>query len=214
MPRPASLLAVCAGESASLGADRRATTSAIDKRPVAGPVRVDALGLVPDTQVDGAHHGGPDQALYVYAQEDADHWVAALQRDLAPGAFGENLRTCGVEVTGARIGARWRIGTVEVQVTAPRIPCSTFATFWDVPDLVTRFLSAGRPGAYLRVLVGGTIEAGDDIEVLDVPDHDVTIADALRIHTRDRHEAGRLLAADGLAIRARTWAEDQVAGRR
>jgi MOSC domain-containing protein YiiM len=214
MPRPASLLAVCAGESASLGADRRATTSAIDKRPVAGPVRVDALGLVPDTQVDGAHHGGPDQALYVYAQEDADHWVAALQRDIVPGAFGENLRTRGVDVTGARIGARWRIGSIEVQVTAPRIPCATFATFWEVPDLVARFVSAGRPGAYLRVLVGGTIEAGDDVEVLEVPDHDVTIADALRIHTRDRHEAGRLLAAEGLAVRARTWAEQQVAGRR
>jgi MOSC domain-containing protein YiiM len=210
----ARLLAVCAGAPAAVGEARRATTSAIDKRAIDGPVTVDSLGLAPDVQVDEKHHGGLDQALYVYAQEDADHWASALGREITPGAFGENLRTVGLDVSGARIGERWRVGRIEVQVTAPRIPCSTFAAFWDVPDLVGRFLSAGRPGAYLRVAIGGIVQAGDRIEVLDVPDHGLTVADALRIHTRDRHEAARLLATgDGLAERARRWAETQVASR-
>jgi MOSC domain-containing protein YiiM len=189
--------------------------SAIDKRAIDGPVTVGRLGVEGDVQADTANHGGPDQALYVYAQEDADHWVDGLHRDLPHGCFGENLRTTGVRVSTAAIGTRWRIGgDVEVEVTAPRIPCRTFAGFWDVPDLVSRFLSAGRPGAYLRVLVPGAVRAGDRIEVLHAPEHDLTVADAMRIHTRDRHEAGRLLEVEGGAERLREWARAQVAANR
>ncbi len=191
-----------------MGAEAR---TGIDKRPVDGPVALGPLGAAGDHIADTKHHGGTDQALYVYAQEDADHWIDALGRELPPGVFGENLRTSHLDVSGALIGERWRLGAeVEVQVTAPRIPCRVFAGFWDVPDLVSRFLSAGRPGAYLRVLTPGDVHAGDDVEVVARPDHDLTVADLMRIHTRDRGEARRILALDGVAERVRRWAEEQV----
>jgi MOSC domain-containing protein YiiM len=211
-PDTGEVVAVCAGVTAPAPWLGDGEHSGIDKRAIDGPAGVGHLGIEGDEQGDTANHGGRDQALYAYAQEDADHWVAALDRDLPPGRFGENLRTVGIDVSTAPIGTRWRLGSdVEVEVTAPRIPCRTFAGFWDVPDLVSRFLSAGRPGAYLRVLAPGTVHAGDPIEIVDVPDHDVTVADAMRIATRDRHLAARLLEIDGTAERVREWAEKQVA---
>lgn len=111
----------------------------IDKRPVAEPVEVRApgpkhgglgSGLVGDVVYDQRHHGGDDQAVYAYAREDLDWWSAELGRDLTNGCFGENLTTSGLEVTGARIGERWRIGSeVVLEVSVPRIPCSTFTTW-------------------------------------------------------------------------------------
>lgn len=211
--RRAQVLAVCvgtAGPAPWLGAEAR---TAIDKRAVAGAVAVTEDGLDGDEQADRAHHGGTDQALYAYAQEDADHWAEAFDRAIAPGSLGENLRTHHLDVTQARIGERWRIGRdVEVAVTAPRIPCRVFAGFWDVPDLVARFLSAGRPGAYLRVLTPGDVRTGDPIEVLERPEHDLTVAEVLRIATRDRDAADRLLEVEGLGERARTWARKQTGG--
>jgi hypothetical protein len=127
--------------------------TAIDKRPVDGPVRVRPLGLHADVQADRKHHGGEDQAVYAYADEDAEHFAAMLDRPVPPGLFGENLRTSGVELTGAVIGERWRVGeTLLLEVTIPRIPCGTFARRMGVAGWVKRFAEEGRPGAYLRVL--------------------------------------------------------------
>ena len=208
----AMVTAVCVGRANDLPAGRGTMSTAIDKRAVDGRVAVGRLGVVGDVQVDTVHHGGVDQALYAYGQSDADHWVASLHRDVPPGAFGENLRITGLEVSDARVGERWRIGDGPVvEVTAPRIPCTTFATFWDVPDLVSRFLSARRPGAYLRVLEEGGIAAGNRVRVVHRPDHDVSVAEVMRIHTRDRDEAARLLEIEGLAERVVAWATRHLA---
>src|ERR1022692_2140213 len=99
----------------------------IDKRPAAGPVRVGRLGVAGDEQVDKENHGGYEQALYVYAREDLDWWVEQLGRELPDGMFGENITTAGLDLSGALIGETWRLGTALVQVTAPRVPCVTFA---------------------------------------------------------------------------------------
>jgi hypothetical protein len=124
-------------------------------------------------------HGGPDQALYLYAREDADWWAAELGREIAPGYFGENLDTVGLDVSGALIGERWRIGAgsdaVEVEVRSPRTPCRNFALRMAEPDWIRRFAEARRPGAYLKVLRMGTVGAGDSVSVLLRPDHDVTV---------------------------------------
>ncbi len=155
--------------------------TAIDKRPVAGPVFVAQRGVQGDAQLDTKHHGRSWQAVYAYAEEDLDWWRDHLQRDLAPGSFGENLTTSGLDVTGAVIGERWQIGAGEdavvLEVTTPRIPCQTFANFIGEPRWVRRFTEQGAPGAYLRVLQTGYIHAGDRIEVLARPEHGVTIAD-------------------------------------
>jgi MOSC domain-containing protein YiiM len=187
-----------------------AGVTAIDKRPVDGPVLAGTLGLAGDEQGDTEHHGGVDQALYAYAGQDADFWAAELGRDVPAGSFGENLRLSHLEVSGARIGEVWRIGACTAQVTAPRIPCRTFAAFWDVPDLIRRFLDAGRPGAYLRVLSPGPIQAGDLVEVVERSATEVTVADVSRILTRDRHEAHRLHGLPGLAERVAVWAAERV----
>lgn len=152
--------------------------TAIDKRPQAGRVAVGELGLSGDRVCDTKNHGGLDQALYAYAQEDADWWATELDREIPTGLFGENLRTEGLDITNALIGEVWRIGAeVEVMVRVPRVPCVTFAHRMQVPGWVKRFHQAGRPGAYLKVLTTGTIGADDPIEIIDRPDHDVTIGD-------------------------------------
>jgi len=150
--------------------------TAIDKRPVDGPVRVRPLGLHADVQADRKHHGGEDQAVYVYADEDAAFFAEQLDRPIPPGLFGENLRTTGVDVTGLVIGERLRVGdTLELEVTIPRIPCGTFARRMKVDKWVKRFAEEGRPGAYLRVRKSGSVAAGDAVTVLERPEHGVTI---------------------------------------
>ncbi|WP_375383810.1 MOSC domain-containing protein [uncultured Microbacterium sp.] len=147
--------------------------TAIDKRPVAGKVRIGPYGVRGDVQADRKHHGGLDKALYAYASEDAAFWESELARELSPGWFGENLRTEGIDVNAALIGERWAIGErVIVEVTMPRTPCQTFARRVGGAEQrgwVKRFSNERRLGPYLRVVRGGSVQAGDPIEVLARP---------------------------------------------
>lgn len=186
---------------------REATTTGIDKRPVAGPVTVAAprthgtgeVGLAGDRAHDVKHHGGPDQAVYAYAREDLDAWEAELGKTLTNGVFGENLTTEGVDVNGALIGERWRIGPdVLLEVTRPRIPCSTFEGWMDRTHWVRQFTAAAKPGTYLRVITGGEIRPQDPIVIEHRPGHDVSVALAFRAMTREPDLLPRLLAADAL----------------
>jgi MOSC domain-containing protein YiiM len=173
------------------GRDRH---SAIDKRPVGAPVEVRRLGLDGDVQVERRHHGGPDQAVYAYAAEDLEVWAARLGRTLPPGSFGENLTLSGLDVTQARIGERWRIGTVLLEIGDVRTPCHTFQAWLGEPGWIKRFRAEGRPGAYLRVLEEGTLQAGDPIEVVERRDHDLTVGLMFRALTSERELLPRLLA--------------------
>jgi MOSC domain-containing protein YiiM len=175
--------------------DKRPNRSGIDKKPVTGRVAVEPLGLDGDVQVNRKHHGGEGQAVYAYAQEDADLWAAELDRELPPGRFGENLRTSGLDLVGALLGERWRIGTALFEVTAWRIPCANFARFWDVPDLVKRFAAHGATGAYLRVLETGELGAGDAVEVVARPEHGITVETAFRIATTEQIRLPELVPA-------------------
>ena len=154
--------------------------TAIDKRPVGGPVRVRPFGVWGDVQADRADHGGRDKALYAYAQEAADRWAAELEREVPPGMFGENLRTSGVDVDGAEVGERWSVGAdpataLVVEVTMPRTPCATFARRMGEERWVRRLARSGAPGAYLRVVRPGAVSAGDPVEVLSRPGHGVAV---------------------------------------
>ena len=186
----ASILSVNVGASAPI--DSKEGVSGIDKRPVADPVWVSApgprgtggSGLAGDVVWDTEHHGGDDQAVYAYAREQYDVWEGLLGRSLAPGTFGENLTTAGVDVDGAVVGERWRVGPeLELQVSCPRIPCATFAVRMGEPRWVRRFTEHGASGTYLRVLRPGPVRAGDAVEVLDRPAHGVTVATAFRALT-------------------------------
>jgi len=148
--------------------------TAIDKRPVSGPVEVGELGLTGDRQLSRIH-GGRDKAVYAYAEEDATWWAGELGRDVPPGLFGENLRTSGIDVTGALIGEHWRIGAVVLEVRLPRNPCENLSLRMGIERFHRRFNATGRVGAMLAVVAPGVIEAGDGLVVEDRPDHDVTI---------------------------------------
>ncbi|MFI5689034.1 MOSC domain-containing protein [Streptomyces sp. NPDC051636] len=178
--------------------------TAIHKRPADGPVRVAApgpkgvggSGLAGDSVGDKRHHGGDDQAVYAVAREDLDAWARELGRTLVNGSFGENLTTDGLDVSGALIGERWRIGTeVLLEVTCGRIPCRTFQGHLGERGWVRRFTRKGAPGAYLRVIEPGEIQAGDPIEIVHRPEHEVTVALQFRAVTTERELLPRLLAA-------------------
>ena len=179
----------------------------IDKRPVEGPVMVSRprakgmgmVGLAGDRVYDVLNHGGPDRAVYAYAREDLDFWAAQLGRPLPSGVFGENLTTEGADANGALIGERWRIGPdVILEVSSPRIPCGTFQGWLALAGWVKRFTLAARPGPYFRVIEPGEIQAGDQIEIVYRPDHDVTVALSFRALTVEPELLPRLLVADAL----------------
>ena len=179
----------------------------IDKRPVDGPVMVTRprakgmgmVGLAGDRVYDVRNHGGPDQAVYAYAREDLDFWEAELGRPLPNGVFGENLTTEGIDVNDALIGERWRIGPdLILEPSGPRIPCGTFQGWLARAGWIKRFTLAARPGPYLRVIEPGEIRAGDRIEVVHRPGHDVTVALAFRALTVEPDLLPRLLAANAL----------------
>ncbi|MFF8288306.1 MOSC domain-containing protein [Streptomyces sp. NPDC016309] len=186
--------------------DAPSGTTGIDKRPAEGPVRVadpgpkgaGASGVAGDTVCDLRHHGGTHQAVYAFAREDLDHWQGELGRPLANGAFGENLTTEGFDVNAALIGERWRVGgTAVLEVASGRVPCRTFASWLGEKGWVRRFTLRAAPGPYLRVVEPGEIRAGDPIEVVHRPDHDVTVALAFRAFTIERALLPRTLAAGG-----------------
>jgi len=150
--------------------------TAIDKRPRTARVRVDEAGLAGDEQRD-RHHGGPDAAVYVYADEEAALFAGTLGGAPRPGLFGENLRTSGLDVSGARIGERWSVGEVLLEVRAPRTPCPNLSLHVGVPGFHRELHRSGRVGAMCRVLQPGEVEPGLPVLVDHVPDHAVTVAD-------------------------------------
>ncbi len=181
-----TLLAVCTADR-PVNLDRIGD-SGIAKSAVGTSVTVTADGVDGDLICDKKHHGGVDQAVYAYSEPEARRWADELGRELPAGWFGENLRIDGIAVTDAIVGERWRIGdTVEVECTIPRVPCRTFAQWASEPRWVARFAERADTGAYLRVVVGGTIAAGDTVEVLSQPDHGVRVRE---LFTGDADVAG------------------------
>jgi MOSC domain-containing protein YiiM len=188
----------------------RSARSAIWKLPVAGRVAARGVNLAGDDQADRRVHGGPDKAVYAYAVEDLRWWEQELGRSLQYGGLGENLTTEGIDVNGALVGERWAIGTTTMEVSEPRVPCWRLGVRMNDGGFPRRFTEALRPGAYLRILVEGDVGAGDEIRVIERPDHDLTIRDVLRIYAFDRGEVERFLAIPRMSESWRGWAEDRV----
>ena len=185
--------------------------TAIDKRPVAGAVHVGTLGLDNDQQIDKAH-GGADRAVYVYADEDAAWWAERLGRDIPPGLFGENLRTRGLDVTGARVGEQWAVGDdLVLEVRRIRTPCQNLAMRMGIEEFHLEFLRSGRVGAMCRVLAEGEVRAGDPVRRVVRPKHRVTIGRLARDTTTPEQMQELLDSGIPLAPGVRTKAT-RVAG--
>ena len=136
-------------------------------------------GLPGDAIISTRYHGGPDQALYIYGGADYAWWAAELGREIAPGTFGENL-TISIGNPPLAIGDRLHIGGVLLEVTAPRIPCATFAQRMGDPGFVERFCAAERPGCYCRVIREGILQAGDPVTLEPYAGEPVTIGEVFR----------------------------------
>ena len=188
----------------------RPAVSAIWKSPVSGRVAARGVNLEGDDQADREAHGGPDKAVYAYALEDARWWAEEIGRPLEHGEIGENLTTEGIDVTNALVGERWEIGSTVLEVSEPRVPCWRLAVRMEDTAFPRRFTQAGRPGAYLRIAVEGELGSGDEIRVVERPDHDLTIGDVFRIYTRDRHEAGRIVEVPQMSASWKQWAQKWV----
>jgi MOSC domain-containing protein YiiM len=212
------LVSVNTGAPAPLTAGRRTVESGIVKTPVEGRVRAEGVNIAGDRQADLIVHGGPDKAVYAYAVEDYHWWSAGLGVPLDPATFGENLTVGGVDVSGAVIGERWRVGTTLLEVAQPRLPCYKLGMRMGDPAFPARFAAANRPGAYLRIVEPGDVGAGDAIEVVDRPSHGVTIAEVSRALLGERAlwphvlRATRLPAAQLELLRQRLEAEAPVSG--
>ncbi|MGA5301221.1 MOSC domain-containing protein [Nucisporomicrobium flavum] len=186
----------------------------INKQPVTHPVAVrapgpkgtlppeQASGLAGDQIFDIKNHGGDDQAVYAYAREDYDWWEKELGRELPGGLFGENLTTVDVEVGGAVLGEKWRVGeTLVLETTFGRIPCATFQWKMQEPRWVKRFAAENRPGAYLRVVTPGDVQVGDSVTVVERPEHGVTIAESFRAWMHEPELLPEYLGRDGVPER-------------
>lgn len=186
----------------------RSARSAIWKSPVAGRIIARGVNLDGDDQADRKAHGGPDKAIYAYAVEDARWWEKDLGRPVQYGEFGENLTTEAIAVNDALVGERWEIGTAVLEVSEPRLPCWRLGVRMNDQMFPRRFTQALRPGAYLRIIVEGDLGAGDEIRVVDRPDHDLTIRDVFRIYTRDRDEVERIVVNPRMSESWREWAKE------
>jgi MOSC domain-containing protein YiiM len=206
------LLSINIGAPRAVDETRPHDLTGIYKEPAAGPVQITRAGLPGDAIISKRHHGGPDQALYLYGGADYAWWAAELGRELAPGTFGENLTISDLETAGLAIGDRLRIGAVLLEVTAPRIPCDTFARRMRDPGFVARFRAAERPGCYCRVVREGIIQAGDPMTLEAYAGDPVTIGEVFRDYYEPAPSLAdiyRFLAAP-LAARARHAKQRQL----
>lgn len=187
-------------------------TTGIYKMPVNGSVEIKSLGIEDDAICDKKHHGGPDQAIYVYGGADYAWWSNELGKEIAPGTFGDNLTISELESGQFNVGDYLHIGEITLQVTSPRIPCGTFATRMGDPQWVKKFRDAERPGLYCRVTKEGVVKAGDPVTVEKYRGETVSILQMYRDHYEKEMSAEtvqRYLNAP-IDIRSRTDLEKEL----
>jgi MOSC domain-containing protein YiiM len=206
------LISVNLGKEQIILKAKKSGVSGIFKNPVSQPVQVTTLGLRADTICDKENHGGPDQAVYVYGAPDYAWWAQELGQEVAPGTFGENLTIEGLESAQYSIGDRLYVGPVILEVTAPRIPCSTLAARMGDPAFVKRFRHAERPGLYCRVIQEGPVQVGDGVRREPCPGPTVTVTEMYRDFYEphlDEQTLRRYLAAP-IAVRDRVLKEEKL----
>jgi MOSC domain-containing protein YiiM len=200
------LLSVNAGLPREIFHEGRMIHTGIFKAPVDGPVRVNALNVDGDQQADLSVHGGPSKAVYVYPAEHYPFWQKELPEVEFPfGSFGENLSSEGLLERDLNIGDRLCVGTVELVVTEPRLPCYKLGVKFKRDDMVKRFLKSRRTGFYCAVLREGVLEAGDAIHFLSRDEHHVTVADITRLYAFDKSDYATMRRAMEVRALSESW---------
>lgn len=189
----------------------RSVVSAIWKTPVNGRVAVAGVNLVGDDQADRRVHGGPDKAVYAYAEEDYAWWRTELAADLEPGTFGENITTLGIDLSQAVIGQRWRVGSTVLEIAQPRMPCFKLGMRMGDAHFVERFGDSRRPGSYLRIVESGEIGAGDAIAIDEPPTHGLTVVDIVDVYQEAHPDLLERVASNADVPEGwRDWAHRQL----
>lgn len=183
----------------------RNVTTSIYKDPVAGRVALRTLNLDGDRQSDLTVHGGRDKAVYCYPIEHYAYWKAKLPgRALPWGVFGENFTVEGLDENAVHIGDRFAIGSAELVVTQPRLPCYKLGIRFGADNMVKRFLDAGRSGLYMAVTREGEVGAGDDVIQLSHEAESVPVSAITRLYvakeysSEEASEARRAIAVEAL----------------
>lgn len=206
------LISVNAGKEQTQVNKGRIEITGIYKIALQGSVQITSLGIADDFIGSPKHHGGPDQALYVYGEADYQWWANETGKEMHPGMFGENLTISELTCADFNIGDFLYIGDVTLQVTSPRIPCSTFATRMGDPQWVKKFRAAEKPGLYVRVIREGVITAGDDVRIEKYAAETLSLIQMYRdYYEKERSEATlrRHLNAP-IDIRSRTGLEKEL----
>ena len=206
------LTSINIGQKQTLQSGDRSEITGIFKQPVSGPIQITTFGIAEDFIGSPKHHGGPDQAVYVYGTKDYEWWSTELGREVDAGTFGENLTISELESAKFNIGDFLHVGEVTLQVTAPRIPCGTFARRMEDPKFVKRFRAAERPGLYCRVIKEGVVKTGDNVRVETYPGETISVTQMYRdYYEKDKSEETlrRNLAAP-IAVRARVDLEEEL----
>jgi MOSC domain-containing protein YiiM len=206
------LFSVNIGQKRTQQNGKRLETTGIYKLPTRESVQITSLGIKEDFIASKRHHGGPDQAVYVYGGGDYAWWSKELGREIEPGTFGDNLTISELESAQFNIGDYLHIGGVTLQVTAPRIPCATFAARMEDPLWVKKFRRAERPGLYCRVTREGLVSAGDSVSIENYSGETLSILQMYRdYYERDKSEETlRLHLNAPIAIRARVDLEKEL----
>ena len=187
-------------------------TTGIYKMSVSEAVEIKSLGIEEDTICDTKHHGGVDQAIYVYGGADYAWWSNELGKELAPGIFGDNLTISELESAQFNVGDYLHIGDITLQITSPRIPCRTFAWRMRDPQWMKKFRAAERPGLYCRVIKEGIVNTGNPVTVEKYAGEAVSILQMYRDHYESKmsEETIRRYLNAPIDIRSRTDLEKEL----
>lgn len=206
----AKIISVNIGTPKEFDYKGRTAISAIWKTPIKGRALAKGVNLVGDDQADRQAHGGFDKAVYAYAKEDIRWWEEQIGREIKNGEFGENLTTQGIEVNCAVVGERWAIGTVVLEVSEPRIPCWRLGVRMNDKTFPKKFTQALRPGPYFRIIKEGELGVGDHINIVEKPQHGLTVRDVFDIYTKNHTEAARIIDVKEMSDTWKKWAQKKL----
>jgi MOSC domain-containing protein YiiM len=202
------IISVNVGRPRLVMRDGEPVSTGIFKEPVTGRVMMRTLNLDGDRQADLTVHGGPEKAVYGYPSEHYEFWRRELpDMDLPWGMFGENFTTEDIFETETHIGDKFRIGTAEVMVTQPRMPCYKLGIRFGRIDIIKRFLVSERSGFYFSVLKEGEVGAGDELELIEKNDSGVRVVDVTRLYGSDKRNVDLLRRAIATKALPGSWRE-------
>jgi len=181
-------------------------STGIYKTPVTGPIMLRTLNLDGDRQADLTVHGGPTKAAYAYPSEHYNYWREELPGiELPWGMFGENFTVEGLDESRVNIGDRFRLGSAQVMVSEPRMPCYKLSIKFGRTDILKRFLASGRTGFYFSVQREGEAAAGDQIELIGRDPNNVSVADITRLYAHEKSDVDLMRRAIALEALPNSW---------